>query len=76
MEERIKACISALAVFAASMAALFGYSLDAGTLAQVLCVAVYLASVAWGVWKNHNFTDAAIQAQGYLDELKEEARRD
>lgn len=31
--------------------------------------------VAWGygLWKNHNFTDAACQAQGYLDILKGKA---
>lgn len=31
--------------------------------------------IAWGygLWKNHNFTDAACQAQGYLDILKGKA---
>lgn len=70
--ERIKAIVSAVVVLVVNVAALLGYNLDADVTHQVLLVIVMLAATGWAIWKNHNFTDAAAEAQRYLDELKGE----
>ena len=70
MNERIKAIVSALVILVVNIAALLGYSIDADTTHQVLLLVVMVAATGWAIWKNHNFTDAAAEAQKYLDELK------
>ena len=70
MDERTKAIISAIVVLAANIAALWGVSIDQGVWVNGLCAIVMLVSSIWAIWKNHNITDEAIEAQRYLDELK------
>lgn len=67
---RTKSVVSAVVVIVVYVASLFGVSLDAGLVTTTVSVAAALAALAWGVWKNHNFTDAANQAQKVLDDLK------
>jgi hypothetical protein len=68
--ETIKACVSALGVLIVAGAGLFGFDLDAGMVQNGLSVLAFIAAFAWGIWKNHNFTEAAQDAQAYLDMLK------
>lgn len=70
MSERAKAIVSAIVVLAVNVAAMLGYDLDPDITQQVILIFVMLAATGWALWKNHNFTDAAAEAQRYLDELK------
>ena len=40
----------------------------------VVSTIAMVAAWGYGLYKNHNFTDAACQAQGYLDILKGKAK--
>lgn len=74
MDERTKAIISAIVVLVANIAALWGVSIDQGVWVNGLCAIVMLVSSIWAIWKNHNFTKEAAQAQKVLDELKAERK--
>ena len=45
----------------------------ADTVYSVVSTAAMVIAWGYGLYKNHNFTDAACQAQGYLDILKGKA---
>lgn len=70
MDERTKATVSAAIVLAVNIAALFGASLDLGTVQNVVFGAVTIVTTLYAAWKNHNFTHEAAEAQAVLDELK------
>ena len=74
MNERTKAIISAVIVIVVNVAAVWGLSLDQGTMTNALCGLADLAAMLWAIWKNHNFTKEAAQAQAVLDHLKAESR--
>jgi len=74
MDERTKAIISAIAVLIVNFAALWGVSLDYETWVNGLCAIAMLAASAWAIWKNHNFTPEAAQAQLVLNGLKNERK--
>ena len=42
----------------------------ADTVYMVVSTVVMVIAWAYGIWKNHNFTAAAYEAQGVLDQLK------
>lgn len=46
--------------------------------AQAGVIAFISGSIVWGwaVWKNHNFTEAAIESQAYLEERKADEGED
>lgn len=68
--ETIKATISAAVVIIVAFLGAVGIEADAGLLSNVLHAAAFLIAVGWGVWKNHNFTAPAQDAQAFLDMLK------
>ena len=68
--ETIKACVSALGVLIVAGAAALGIDLDAGMVQNGLSALAFVAALCWGIWKNHNFTKAAQDAQAFLDMLK------
>ena len=70
MDERTKAIISAIVILAVNIAAMFGVTLDAGIWFNGLCAIVMLVTNIYAIWKNHNFTPQAAQAQAYLNDLK------
>ena len=75
LDERTKAIISAAVVLIVNFAAwAFSINLDAGMVTDTLLAIVLLASTCWGIWKNHNFTPEAAEAQQVLDELKEQKK--
>ena len=72
LDERIKAIISAIVVIAVNAAALMGFDIgDGASLQNALLALAWFASIAWAIWKNHNFTESAIESQKVLDLLKE-----
>lgn len=68
--QSMKATISAAAVVIVAFLGAFGIEAEAEPIANVLHAAAFLIAVGWGIWKNHNFTDAAQEAQEYLTCLK------
>ena len=72
--ERIMAIIRLVCTLIASVAAGFGLALDADALyTGVACGAAFVCFI-WSWWKNANLTDAAIQAQHYLDSIKRDTK--
>lgn len=75
IDERTKAIISAAAVLIVNIVAfVFGQTIDAGIVSDGLLAIVLLVSTFWGIWKNHNFTPEAAEAQQVLNELKAEKK--
>ena len=70
MDEKTKAVVSAAILLAVNVAALFGASLDLGMVQNVAFGLITIVTTLYGVWKNHNFTSEAVEAQAYLDDLK------
>lgn len=70
MDERIKAIISATVILVVNIAALCNFAVDQNMIAKVLFGIADVAATIWAIWKNHNFTLEAAQAQGYLNNLK------
>ena len=73
---RPQSIISALVAFIVACAGCFGFSLDTNMLVDALSLIAFFCAFAWGIYKNHNFTDAANVAQGYLTMLKSVANED
>lgn len=70
MKEQRRAVISAAIVLIVNIAAIGGVDLDGDALTNgVLAIAALVADL-YAIWKNHNFTSEAVQAQKYLDGLK------
>ena len=69
--ETFKAAASMIAILAVNVANMIGLSLDADFLTQSFLCAFAIATLIWGVWKNHNFTQAAQDAQNILNALKD-----
>jgi uncharacterized membrane protein len=74
MNETVKAVISAIVVFACAIGGALGFDLASDTVLQVVSAVVFLAALVWGVWKNHNFTQAAQEGQQLVDEIKATAK--
>lgn len=53
-----------------TVAAGFGLALDADAIYTGVACALALACYVYTWWKNNSVTDAAIQAQHYLDSIK------
>lgn len=68
--EQTRSIISAIVLIVVQCASLCGVGLSADDLTIGICAIVSIAVFAYGIWKNHNFTDAAAQAQKYLNGLK------
>lgn len=72
MNERTKAIISAAVILTVNVLALFGVNVNQDVLASAAFAVAALAADVYAIWKNHNFTPEAAQAQRLLDELKAE----
>lgn len=71
IDERWKAIFSALGIIIVNAFALVGIDLgDGAQLQDALLGLAWLASIAWAIWKNHNFTYAAGQGQRVVDAIK------
>lgn len=71
IDERWKAIFSAIGVIIVNVAALLGIDLgDGADIQDVLLGCAWIASIAWAIWKNHNFTFAAAEGQKVVDAIK------
>ena len=66
----ISAAISAVIIFALPYINKHGFVIDEVTAEQVLIGVVGFIAFLWSCWKNHNITDAALEAQLIMQELK------
>lgn len=62
--------VSAVVVLVVAAVGAFGMKVDANALTDVISAAALIAAYAWGIWKNHNFTDAAAEMQAQLNIAK------
>ena len=69
--ERVTAIARLLVTLAAMVAGGVGIALDADALYTVAACALALVASAYSWWKNNNLTEAAAQAQAYLDTIKQ-----
>ena len=68
--ERIVAIVRLLVMLASAVAGGFGLTVDPDALGTIAACAVALAAGVYGWWKNANVTQAAQEAQKYLDGIK------
>ena len=66
----ISAAISAVIIFVLPYINKHGFVIDEATAEQVLIGVVGFGAFLWSCWKNHNITDAALEAQLIMKELK------
>jgi predicted negative regulator of RcsB-dependent stress response len=74
MNETTKAMISAIVVFICAIGGALGFDLTNDVALQFVSAIVFLVALGWGVWKNHNFTEAAQKGQALVDEIKATAK--
>lgn len=70
MTESVKAIVSAAVILVVEVAGICGVTLDTDLVTQVVSAIAIVAVTAYGIWKNHNFTSAAVEAQTVLYALK------
>lgn len=68
--ETIKAIVRACVIIVVAFCGAIGIDVDGDLLTNVVCSAIMLISTGYGVWKNHNFTEAAQRGQELIDEIK------
>lgn len=75
-KETVAAVARLACMIAVPLLALLGVETDADTAYNVVMLALSVAVIAWGWWKNAPITEAAKDAQAYLDLLKQIERDD
>lgn len=68
--ERIVAIVRLLVMLVSAVAGGFGLTIDPDGLATIVACAVALVAGVYSWWRNNNVTEAATEAQHYLDSIK------
>lgn len=68
--ERIVAIIRLVIMLVSAVAGGFGLTIDPDSLGTIVACGVALAAGVYSWWKNANVTEAATEAQRYLDSIK------
>jgi len=71
---RIKAIITLVVMFIASLLDLYGVKIDADATIQAVLVIFNAVTIVWGWWYNQNMTSEAQAAQTFLKQLKSEKK--
>ncbi|MCI6409411.1 MAG: SPP1 phage holin family protein [Lachnospiraceae bacterium] len=66
----ISAAISAIIIFVLPYVNKHGFVIDEVTAEQILIGVVGFIAFLWSCWKDHNMTDAALEAHLIMKELK------
>lgn len=66
----ISAAISAIIIFVLPYVNKHGFVIDEVTAEQLLIGGVGFIAFLWSCWKDHNMTDAALEAHLIMKELK------
>lgn len=72
--EKAKAIATIVVVAIVNVLNVLGYAVDADAWINAVTSILSAASIVYAWWKNQNFTDEAIAAQGILDGLKAKAK--
>lgn len=72
MKERTIAMIRLICPILTASAAVIGIEVDADTLYVIVMLSMAALTFIWAWWKNNNMTEAAQEAQAYLEVLKAE----
>ena len=68
---KAQSIVSAVVVLLVFVLNQLGWAVGEDEAYQAVSAAAALACLCWGVWKNHNFTEAANEAQQVLELLKD-----
>lgn len=68
--ETIRATVSAVIVVLVAVLSAFGIEVDGDAMTNVVCAVILIGVTIYGVWTNHNFTQAAQEGQKLIDEIK------
>lgn len=68
--DRIVAIARLLVMLASAVAGGFGLAIDPDSLGTIAACGVALAAGVWSWWKNNNITEAAQDAQHYLESIR------
>lgn len=68
--ERIVAIVRLLVMLVSAVAGGFGLVIDSDSLATIVACGVALVAGVYSWYKNNNVTQAATEAQHYLDSIK------
>lgn len=68
--ERIVAIVRLVIMLVSAVAGGFGLTIDPDSLGTIVACGVALAAGVYSWWKNANVTEAATEAQRYLDSIK------
>lgn len=68
--ERIVAIIRLVIMLVSAVAGGFGLTIDPDSLGTIVACGVALVAGVYSWWKNANVTEAATEAQRYLDSIK------
>ena len=71
MSERTVAIIRLICAIFCGILSLSGIYMDVDILIEGIACLFALATLLWSWWKNNNLTEAAIEAQGILDDMRE-----
>lgn len=74
--ERIKAILTIIITAIVNIVNVYGYTVDASSVVTAFTTILSAACIIYSWWKNQNITDEAIQAQGYLNDLKRLSGKD
>lgn len=69
-KERVTAIVRLLIMLACAVAGGFGLTVDPDALGTIVACAVALVAGVYSWYKNNNLTQAATEAQHYLDSIK------
>lgn len=69
-KERVVAVARLAVMLVAAVAGGFGLTVDPDALYTIVACAVALVAGVYSWWKNANLTEAATEAQHYLDSIK------
>lgn len=66
----VSAIISVICIFGVPYLNRKGILIDESAVSTVVCGIIAFGAFCWTAWKNHNITEAAMEAQCLLEEMK------
>lgn len=71
--DRVVAIVRLLVMLASAVAGGFGLTLDPDALGTIAACVLAVAAGIYSWWKNNNLTEAAQEAQEYLDAIRRDS---
>ncbi len=74
--QMVAAIVRLVVMLIAAVAGGFGLTVDADSLLTIAACIVALGAGVWSWWQNNNITEAAQQAQNYLDAIRASSKKE